>query len=78
MKPYRGEYMANYSITSGKLEPIKENPFELEKEIQTLTEMNLKLIFGLYFVKSEFALHNFRIDTLAFDPNFVNLLTFFA
>ena len=31
MKPYRGEYMANYSITSGKLEPIKENPFKLEK-----------------------------------------------
>lgn len=61
--------MANYRITSGKLEPIKENPFKLEREIQTLTEMNLKLIFGLDFVKSEFALHNFRIDTLAFDPN---------
>lgn len=59
--------MANYRNKDGKLELIKENPFKLEKEIQTLTEHNLKLIFGLDFVKSEFALNNFRIDTLAFD-----------
>ena len=59
--------MANYKINSNKLELIKENPFKLEKEIQTLTEKNLKLIFGLDFVKSEFSLNNFRIDTLAFD-----------
>lgn len=59
--------MANYKNKDGKLELIKENPFKLEKEIQTLTEKNLKLIFGLDFVKSEFSLNNFRIDTLAFD-----------
>jgi hypothetical protein len=29
--------MANYKIKEGKLELIKENPFKLEKEIQTLT-----------------------------------------
>lgn len=58
--------MALYKIDK-KLEYIKEKPFKLEKEIQELTEQNLKLIFGLDFVKSEFALHNFRIDTLAFD-----------
>jgi len=46
---------------------IKENPLKLEREIQTLIEKNLKLIFGLDFVKSEFSLNNFRIDTLAFD-----------
>ncbi len=50
-----------------KLEYIKEKPFKLEKDIQKLTENNLKIIFGLEFVKSEFALNNFRIDTLAFD-----------
>jgi len=50
-----------------KLEYIKENPFRLEKEIQNLSEENLKTILGLDFVKSEFALNNFRIDTLAFD-----------
>ena len=59
--------MANYKNRDGRLELIKENPFKLEKEIQTLTEKNLKLIFGLDFVKSEFSLNNFRIDTLAFD-----------
>lgn len=58
--------MALYKIEK-KLEYIKEKPFKLEKEIQELTEHNLKLIFGLDFVKSEFALNNFRIDTLAFD-----------
>jgi predicted transport protein len=58
--------MALYKIEK-KLEYIKEKPFKLEKEIQELTEQNLKLIFGLDFVKSEFVLNNFRIDTLAFD-----------
>ena len=52
-----------------KLEYIKEKPFKLEREIQTLTEQNLNTIFGLNFVKSEFALNNFRIDTLAFDKD---------
>ena len=58
--------MALYKIEK-KLEYIKEKPFRLEKEIQEITENNLKAIFGLEFVKSEFALNNFRIDTLAFD-----------
>ena len=58
--------MALFKIEK-KLEYIKEKPFKLEKEIQDLTEENLKTILGLDFVKSEFALNNFRIDTLAFD-----------
>ena len=58
--------MAIYRIEK-KLEYIKEKPFKLEKEIQELTEQNLKTILGLEFVKSEFALNNFRIDSLAFD-----------
>ena len=58
--------MALYKIEK-RLEYIKEKPFRLEKEIQELTENNLKTIFGFEFVKSEFALNNFRIDTLAFD-----------
>lgn len=60
--------MALFKILNNeRLENIKEHPFKLEKEIQSLTENNLKLIFGLDFVKSEFSLNNFRIDTLAFD-----------
>jgi len=58
--------MALFKIEKS-LEYIKEKPFRLEKEIQDLTESNLKTILGLDFVKSEFALNNFRIDTLAFD-----------
>lgn len=52
-----------------RLENIKEYPFKLEKDIQSLTEKNLKSIFGLDFVKSEFSLNSFRIDTLAFDKD---------
>lgn len=58
--------MALYKIEKS-LEYIKEKAFKLEKEIQELTENNLKTIFDLEVVKSEFALNNFRIDTLAFD-----------
>lgn len=46
---------------------IKEQSFKLEKEIQNVSEKNIELIFELQFVKSEFSLNNFRIDTLAFD-----------
>ncbi|MEA1784887.1 DUF5655 domain-containing protein [Arenibacter sp. GZD96] len=58
--------MALFKIEKS-LEYIKEKPFRLEKDIQELTESNLKTILGLDFVKSEFSLNNFRIDTLAFD-----------
>jgi len=54
-------------IENTSLENIKEFPFKLEKEIQVLTEDNLKSIFNLEFVKSEFSLNQFRIDTLAYD-----------
>lgn len=62
--------MALFKIDNNeRLENIKEQAFKLEKDIQSLTEKNLKLIFGLNFVKSEFSLNNFRIDTLAFDKD---------
>ena len=35
--------------------------------MQTLVESNLQTIFTLMIVRSEFDLHGFRIDTLAFD-----------
>ena len=59
--------MALFNINNSKLEQIQELPFKLEKEIQELTEQNLSAILGLNFIRSEFALNNFRIDTLAFD-----------
>lgn len=50
-----------------EIQQIKELSFKLEKEIQNLTQKNLEAVFELQFVKSEFSLNGFRIDTLAFD-----------
>ncbi len=61
--------MAHFKIENSSLNLIKEYPFKLEKNIQNLTENNLTKIFGFEFVKSEFALNNFRIDTLAYDSD---------
>lgn len=46
---------------------IKEIPFKFEKEIQQLTERNLMTLLKLDFIRSEFSLNNFRIDTLAYN-----------
>lgn len=59
--------MALYSLENNILKEISENPFKLERPLQELCEMNLEKIFGLNYVKSEFSIHNFRLDTLAFD-----------
>lgn len=59
--------MALFAIIEGKLTRIKSKQFALEKEIQQLTEDNLNELFSLKFVKSEFSIKNFRIDTLAYD-----------
>lgn len=59
--------MKLFASENNELKSINEIPFKLEKEIQSITEKNLELIFGLEFVESEFSLNNFRIDSLAFD-----------
>ena len=56
-----------YKIATS-LEALKETPFKKERELQSLFEANLSQIMGLMLVRSEFALKNKRIDTLAFDP----------
>jgi len=50
-----------------KLKPLKTKDFGMEGEIQKLTEANVEKIFNLEFVKSEFPVQNFSIDTLTFD-----------
>ena len=60
-------YLTIFRKSAGKLIPIKEISIGLEKQIQKITEDNLENIFGLEFVKSEFTVGDFRIDTLAFD-----------
>ena len=49
------------------LSNLKEKPFKLEKDMQSLFEDNLEQITEFKFVKSEFALKNLRLDTLAFN-----------
>jgi len=46
---------------------LKEKPFKLEKEIQTLFEKNLSELMGLEMVNSEFVIKGKRIDTLGYD-----------
>ncbi len=46
--------MALYLIQNDKLKLIKTKPFRLERDIQKLCEQNLKEIFNLDFVSSEF------------------------
>ena len=59
--------MPVFKINNSKLSEVKNVSFPLEKELQDITEKNLKNIFNLEFVSSEFGLNNFRIDTVAFD-----------
>ena len=54
-------------LSEKKVEPIRENPFQFEKEIQEIVESNLGSLFGLQLVRGEFSLNGLRIDTLAFD-----------
>lgn len=60
--------MQLFNYSNNKLSDLKEKPFKLEKEIQSLFESNLTQFTGLEFVKSECVIKNSRIDTLAFDP----------
>lgn len=59
--------MPIFQIKQNQLLTIKEKKVDLEKDLQKITENNLEIVFGLKFISSEFALENFRIDTLAFD-----------
>ena len=59
--------MKLFNINNKNLDFVKENPFKKEREIQSLIEKNIENIFNLEFIKSEFSIDKFRIDTLAFD-----------
>ena len=61
--------MSLFKISDDKLTQIKSKPFNLEKEIQNITEKNLSTVFGLQFVRSEFKVKQFRFDTVAFDKD---------
>ena len=56
--------MALFLNKNNKLEFVEEIPFKLEKEIQSLCETNMSKLLGIDFVKSEFSIGGFRIDSL--------------
>ncbi len=60
--------MSLYKFNKNSLTPIKKLKFENEKELQNITEDNLEEIFGLKFIDSEFPISEFRLDTLAYNP----------
>lgn len=59
--------MKLYKKTGDKLEQVVSEPFKLERDIQTLVEVNTETLFGLEFVKSELKVESFRLDSLCFD-----------
>lgn len=59
--------MPLFKNQNGKLLRVKEDKFQLERDLQRLAENNLETVFGLSFIATEFALNGLRIDTLAFD-----------
>jgi predicted transport protein len=61
--------MPLYKLAHKQLQLVRENAFKYEKDIQELVETNLFSLFGLQIVRSEFALGNLRVDTLAFDKD---------
>lgn len=59
--------MPVFNMSDGKLTEVSEIPFKLEKDIQKIMEQNMKTIFGIEFVRTEFELNGLRIDSLGFD-----------
>lgn len=59
--------MEVFNIKNGKVEIVEPTLFKLEKEIQDVIEKNTQSFFGLEFIRSEFPIGNYRIDTLCFD-----------
>ena len=47
---------------------LEQKEFKNEKELQKYFENNLEKILGYKFIDTEFPVGDFRIDTLAFDP----------
>lgn len=64
--------MSLFKISGQKLTPVNEitfaSFFDKEKKLQNFTENNLKELFGLEFISTEFNIESFWLDSLSFDP----------
>jgi predicted transport protein len=56
-----------YQLKGSKIDFVGLNPFKVEKEIQDIVEKNTQEFFSLEFVRSEFSVGGFRIDTLCYN-----------
>ena len=59
--------MKVFNTINNKVEEVEQLSFKLERDIQNLIEPNVETFFGLKFVKSEFKVDNYRVDTLCFN-----------
>lgn len=59
--------MQLFQTTDNTLAPIEKDSFKFEKDIKSLVEANMEMLFDLEFVSSEFTVGKFRLDSLAFD-----------
>ena len=48
---------------------VEGDSFQLERDIQSLVETNMEIIFGIDFVSREFTVGAFRLDSLSFDEH---------
>jgi predicted transport protein len=60
--------MEIYKILQNKLQFLKSETFKDEATLQKLVDNNLKLLFGLEFIRNEFGGQGLSIDTIAYDP----------
>jgi hypothetical protein len=57
-----------YKVSNSQaLEQISVTRFDLERDIQQVVEKNTQELFNVLFVKSEFSVQGYRIDSLCFD-----------
>lgn len=64
MKEY---LMQLFQVKNQQLQKINKDSFKLERDIQQVVEANMETLFGLEFVRSEFSVTEFRLDSLAYD-----------
>ncbi|MGM0934236.1 MAG: DUF5655 domain-containing protein [Bacteroidota bacterium] len=60
--------MKLFKIKNNQITNVDIDSFKIEKDIQHLIEANTQELFQLEFVRSEFTVGKYRVDTLSYDP----------
>jgi len=59
--------MPLFKVERGRAERLEVSSFKSEGELQNLVEQNIEEIFGFKFIETEYYMHPFKMDTIAFD-----------